>query len=434
MNNMWTVIRFTFMNKVRTKSFLVSTLIFALIITIGINLPFLIQMFTGDKAGSDETTRIGLVYGQEQTLAEQLETTWSSLPANSYEFVKYETADEAALNQDIKDGVIEGYFKFEAQDGNTFPTVVYSSEDEAMSPELQSNLQAALQVAKTRSIVEGLNLSDAQINELNMPVQIDARSISTNPSGNADGASDEKEGASEVINYIVVYALIILFFFTLMGTGNMIASEVTTEKSSRIMEILITSVSPLSQMFGKVIGMFLLGLSQIAAFGIVAAVNLMLPHNLDTLKDMNLDLSAIDPMLLVFGLIFYILGYFLYAMLYAAIGSIVSRTEDLGQAVMPITMLSLVAFYIAIFSLSAPNSMLMKVSSYIPFISPTTILVRIGLGDITVWEILLSLAILIAAILVFGWLAAKIYRTGVLMYGKRPTFKELRKAMKAYKM
>ncbi|MCM3261666.1 ABC transporter permease [Paenibacillus lautus] len=434
MNNMWTVIRFTFMNKVRTKSFLVSTLIFALIITIGINLPFLIQMFTGDKAGSDETTRIGLVYGQEQTLAEQLETTWSSLPANSYEFVKYETADEAALNQDIKDGVIEGYLKFEAQEGNTFPTVVYSSEDEAMSPELQSNLQAALQVAKTHSIVEGLNLSDTQINELNMPVQIDARSISTNPSGNADGASDEKEGASEVINYIVVYALIILFFFTLMGTGNMIASEVTTEKSSRIMEILITSVSPLSQMFGKVIGMFLLGLSQIAAFGIVAAVNLMLPHNLDTLKDMNLDLSAIDPMLLVFGLIFYILGYFLYAMLYAAIGSIVSRTEDLGQAVMPITMLSLVAFYIAIFSLSAPNSMLMKVSSYIPFISPTTILVRIGLGDITVWEILLSLAILIAAILVFGWLAAKIYRTGVLMYGKRPTFKELRKAMKAYKM
>lgn len=434
MNNMWTVIRFTFMNKVRTKSFLVSTLIFALIITIGINLPFLIQMFTGDKAASEETTRIGLVYGQEQALAEQLETTWSNLPSTAYEFVKYETADEAALNKDIEDGVIEGYLKFEAQEGGAFPAVVYSSEDEGMNPELQSNLQAALQVAKTRSIVAGLDLSDTQINELNTPVQIDARSIGTNQSGSAAGASDEKEGATEVINYIVVYALIILFFFTLMGTGNMIASEVTTEKSSRIMEILITSVSPLSQMFGKVIGMFLLGLSQILAFGIVAAANLMLPHNMDTLKEMNLDLTAIDPMLLVFGLIFYILGYFLYAMLYAAIGSIVSRTEDLGQAVMPITMLSLVAFYIAIFSLSAPESMLMKVSTYIPFISPTTILVRIGLGSIPMWEILLSLAILIVSILVFGWLAAKIYRTGVLMYGKRPTFKELRKAMKAYKM
>ncbi|KOP65103.1 ABC transporter permease [Bacillus sp. FJAT-18019] len=432
MNNMWTVIRFTFMNKVRTKSFVVSTLIFALIISIGINLPYLIQLFTGDKAGAEDITRIGLVYGQEQLLAEQLETTWSSLPATSYEFVKYETADEAALNKDIENGNIEGYLKFEKQEGNTFPTVVYSSEDEAMSPELQSNLQAALQIAKTRSIVDGLNLSESQIQELNQPVRIDARSIEG--ASKSGGASDEKEGSSEIINYIVVYALIILFFFTLMGTGNMIASEVTTEKSSRIMEILITSVSPLSQMFGKVIGMFLLGLSQIAAFGVVAVINLMLPHNIDTLKEMNLDLSAIDPMLLVFGLIFYILGYFLYAMLYAAIGSIVSRTEDLGQAIMPITMLSLVAFYIAIFSLSAPNSMLMKVSGYIPFISPTTILVRIGLGDIAVWEILLSLGILVVAILIFGWLAAKIYRTGVLMYGKRPTLKELGKAMKAYKM
>ena len=94
MNNMWTVIRFTFMNKVRTKSFLVSTLIFALIITIGINLPFLIQMFTGDKAGRrNHPHRTGLWTGA--TLAEQLETTWSNLPSTSYEFVKYETADEA---------------------------------------------------------------------------------------------------------------------------------------------------------------------------------------------------------------------------------------------------------------------------------------------------------------------------------------------------
>lgn len=434
MNNMWTVIRFTFMNKVRTKSFVVTTLIFALLISIGINLPYLIQLFTGDKAGAEEVNRIGLVYGQEQQLAEQLETTWSNLPATSYELVKYETADEAAINKDIENGIIEGYLKFEEQEGSTFPAVVYSSEEQIMSPELQSNLQAALQVAKTRSIVEGLNLTEAQIQELNQPVYIDARTIEEAGTSSAGGAFDGEEGSSEVINYIVVYALVILFFFTLMSTGNMIAAEVTTEKSSRIMEILITSVSPLSQMFGKVIGMFLLGLSQIATFGIVTVINLMLPHNIDTLKEMNLDLSAIDPMLLVFGLIFYILGYFLYAMLYAAIGSIVSRTEDLGQAVMPITMLSLVAFYIATFSLSAPDSMLMKVSGYIPFISPTTILVRIGLGDIALWEILLSLAILIVSILIFGWLAAKIYRTGVLMYGKRPTFKELGKAMKAYKM
>lgn len=430
MNSMWTVIRFTFMNKVRTKSFIVSTLIFALLITIGINIPFFIQLFSGDKA--EGPAKIGLVYEQQQSLAEDLTQGMGGLTTN-YELVKYDTLDEAALNKDVADGVIEGYIQFKAQEGSKFPAVIYSSEDDAISPELQSTLQAALQGPKTRSVVEGLTLTDDQIKEINTPVQINAQSVSGLGTGEENGTPAEK-AADEAINYVVVYALVILFFVTLMGTGNMIASEVTTEKSSRIMEILITSVSPLSQMFGKVIGMFLLGLAQIAAFGVVVAVNLMLPHNVDALSSLNLDLGAVDPMLLVFGLIFYIFGYFLYAVIYAAVGSIVSRTEDLGQAIMPITMLSLAAFYIAIFSLGAPNSTLMKVASYIPFISPTSMIVRIGLGEPPLWEILASLAILIVSILLLGWLSAKIYRTGVLMYGKRPSLKELGKAMKAYKM
>lgn len=418
------------MNKVRTKSFIVSTLIFALLITIGINIPYFIQLFSGDKA--DGPAKIGLVYEQEERLAEELTQVMSGLETD-YELVKYDTLDETALNKDVADGIIEGYIRFEAQEGSNFPAVIYSSEDEAIDPMLQSTLQAALQGPKTRSVVDGLTLTDEQINEINTPVQINAQSVSNPESGGENGAPVEEENHN-AINYVVVYVLVILFFVTLMGTGNMIASEVTTEKSSRIMEILITSVSPLSQMFGKVIGMFLLGLSQIAAFGVVVAVNLMLPHNIDALSSLNLDLGAIDPMLLVFGLIFYVFGYFLYAVIYAAVGSIVSRTEDLGQAIMPITMLSLAAFYVAIFSLGAPNSMLMKVASYIPFISPTSMIVRIGLGDPPLWEILVSLVILVVSIFALGWLSAKIYRTGVLMYGKRPSFKELAKAMKAYKM
>ncbi|SMF90974.1 ABC-2 type transport system permease protein [Paenibacillus uliginis N3/975] len=431
MNSMWTVIRFTFMNKVRTKSFIVTTLIFALLISVGVNLPYIIQLFSGEKAGAPE--KIGLVYEQQQQLAEDLTKGMSGLTTN-FELVKYDTLDEAALNKDVADGVIEGYIKFEAQEGSNFPAVIYSSEDEGIDPELQSTLQAALQGPKTRSVVEGLTLTDAQINEINTPVQINSQSVGDLKGGEAGGVTAGEHPSEEAINYAVVYALVILFFVTLMGTGNMIASEVTTEKSSRIMEILITSVSPLSQMFGKVIGMFLLGLAQIVTFGVVLVVNLMLPHNIDTFASLDLNLSAIDPMLLVFGIVFYIFGYFLYAVIYAAVGSIVSRTEDLGQAIMPITMLSLAAFYIAIFSLAAPNSTLMKVSAYIPFFSPTSMIVRIGLGNPPMWEILASLAILIVSIFVLGWLSAKIYRTGVLMYGKRPSFKELAKAMKAYKM
>ncbi|NMO97320.1 ABC transporter permease [Paenibacillus lemnae] len=433
MNNMWTVIRFTFMNKVRTKSFVVSTLIFALLITIGINIPFLIQLFSGDSNDADGgPVRIGLVYGEQTEIAEELNSTLGNITPD-YELVKYEALDENALNQDVAEGVIDGYLRFEAQEGSSFPAVIYSSEEEYIEPQLQAALQAALQGPKTRSVVNDLTLTDEQINEINTPVQISTNSVADQTDGGSE-ADGLMKAADEPINFIIVYALVILFFVTLMSTGNMIASEVTTEKSSRIMEILITSVSPLSQMFGKVIGMFLLGLTQIASFVIVAVINLMLPHNVDTMAKLDLDFSAVDPMLLIFGLLFYIFGYFLYAVLFAAVGSIVSRTEDLGQAIMPITMLSLAAFYIAIFSLGAPNSTLMKVSSFIPFFSPTSVIVRMGLGNAPMWEILVSLGILLVAILVFGWLSAKIYRTGVLMYGKRPSFKELRKAMKAYKI
>lgn len=431
MRNTWTVIRFTFINKARTKSFLVSTLIFALLITIGINIPYFIQLFSGGK--SDGPEQIGLVYGEHQVIAEELNSALAGM-TKDYEFVVYEKYDEATLNKDVSEEIIEGYIRFENREGSKFPAVTYNSEDESLDPELHSVLQAALQGPKTKSIIDQFDLTDAQIQEINTPVQIQTSRVAGSEDGVVEGAAGVSDKQQNPVNYIVVYVLVILFFVTLMGTGNMIASEVTTEKSSRIMEILITSVSPLSQMFGKVIGMFLLGIAQIALFGVVIAGNLMLPHNIEALASLDLDFSTVNPMLLVFGTLFYVLGYFLYAVLYAAVGSIVSRTEDLGQAIMPMTMLSLAAFYIAIFSLAAPNSVLMKVSSYIPFVSPTSMIVRIGMGDPPIWEILASIAILVLSILFFGWLSAKIYRTGVLMYGKRPTLKELGKAMKAYKM
>lgn len=429
MNKMGIVIGFTFRNKIKTKSFLVTTIILALIMSIGINIPYFIQLFTGNDL-KNEVTKIGLVYEQQAELAGHLDTYWQAQKNDDFVFVKYDVANEATLKKDIEDGKIEGYLQFAADDKVVFPTVLYSSgEEEGLSPVVQADLTGALQVVKTQYIVKDA-LTAEQTAELSTPVKFDTRQVNIT----GDVPKTEEEGAQKAINYGVVYLLLILFFFTTISTGNMIASEVTTEKSSRIMEILITSVSPLNQMFGKIIGMFLVGLSQIAVFAIVVIGNVMMPQNKAILADFNLNLSDVSTEVLVYGFIFYLLGYFLFAVLFAAIGSIVSRTEDLAQAVMPITMLTLAAFYIATFSFGAPNSMLMKISSFIPFFSPTTVIVRIGVGDIATWEIWVSILILVVSILVFGWLSAKIYRTGVLMYGKRPTIKELRKAMKAYKI
>ncbi|WP_172256549.1 ABC transporter permease [Saccharibacillus deserti] len=432
MNRLGTVIGFTFKNKVRTKSFLITTLLLALVMTIGIHVPFFIQLFQGDDTAGN---KIGIAAQENTEIAQQIEDYVAELPDNDIEFVRMEAEDTAALNEQAQTQDLAGYLQIvtapPAADGSAaFPQVSYISEGGSVPTDVQAVLQPALESAKTRFITEGA-LSDEQIAQLTTPVLLGASSYDETSGTGAAGAEEDKFNP---MNFITVYVLMTLFFFSAMLTGNMIASEVTSEKSSRVMEILITSVSPLTQMFGKVIGVFLVGLLQIAVFGVTIAVNLMLPYNRDVLAGFDLDFSQMPYDVLVYGLIFYVLGYFLYALLYAAVGSIVSRTEDLGQAVTPLTMLSLAAFYIGIFSLNNTDSLLMKISSFVPFTSPTTMIARIGLGEIAFWEIAVSLVLLLASIFFFGWLSAKIYRTGVLMYGKRPSFKELRKAMKAYKI
>ena len=180
--------------------------------------------------------------------------------------------------------------------------------------------------------------------------------------------------------------------------------------------------------------MFVITIAQVAFYVLVILGNASLPHNKGALGNLDIDLSLVDPVLIIYALLFFFTGFFLFATLYAAVGSIVSRTEDLGQAVMPMTFISLAGFYIAIFSISTPDSMLVKVTSYIPLFSPFTMLLRLGLTEVAMWETLVSFAILLVSIYVSVYVSAKIYRTGVLMYGKRPSWKEIRKAMKAYKI
>ncbi|KHF36094.1 ABC-2 family transporter protein [Paenibacillus sp. P1XP2] len=428
-NNLGTIIGFTFKNKVKTKSFLITTLVLAILITIGMNVPYFIKQFSGGDDGPD---RIGLLTGSGQAVATELEKYAAASGNKDYTFVKYEGNAEDPLKQDVKDGKLEGYLKFEEDPADSsFPKVVYAGEG-GMGQGLSTYLQGALQNVKTAMIAKDA-LTAEQIAALNKPVSLDSLDLSEEAKANA-GGDTEKERNQKIMNYVTVYFLMILFFSSNMMTGNMIAAEVTAEKSSRIMEILITSVKPLNQMFGKIIGIFLVGLVQIAVFGVVVVANLMLPNNVGMLQEFHLSLTDLNISVLMYGLAFYIVGYFLFAVLYAAVGSIVSRTEELGQAVMPITMLGLAAFYIGIFSISSPGTMLIKVTSFIPFTAPTAMLVRIGMGTVPTWQILISLALLVVSIIVFGWLSAKIYRTGVLMYGKRPSFKELRKAMKAYKI
>ncbi len=428
-NGFLTVMGFTVRNKFRSKSFIVTSVILALLVIVGSNLPYIISKFQ-----SGDASEVGMVAGD---VAARLEQYYGSqekaeLIVRQFPDQGSAAANEAAMKERISSGEIKGYLELgEIDAASGFPKVVYKSKA-TMDFGFTNKLQSGLQYVKNEDAAKGLPAATLQ--KLMAPVVIDNVQISTTDGGAGSVGKNGKSAEEVVIATGMVYVLVIVLFMGVMITGQLIATEITAEKSSRVMEVLITSVSPLKQMFGKIVGMLIVGLSQILLIAGVAVINLTLPHNIDTLKNLNIDLGAIDPLLIVFAVIFYLLGYFLYSTLYAAVGSIVSRTEDLGQAVMPLTLFSLAGFYLAIFGLTTPNATYVVISSFIPFFSPFLMFMRIGLTDPAWWEVALSLAILCGTIFGLGWLSAKIYRTGVLMYGKRPTMKELRKAMKAYKV
>ena len=430
MNKLWTIIGFTFRNKVRTKSFLVITLLLVALISIGMNIPFVIQQMKGDKADGAQTPGIGIVAEVGNKAAEELLAYTAPEWLAKVNMTRYASVEEAARQVPQSGGAVKGYLVFDAAVQEGVPPVTYYSVFGEMDERVMSFLQQSLQQIHAEQIA-GDRLTPEQFAAMGTPVSISVKphDLGVDAAGGGNGAQQKP---AALINYVLVYVQLLLFFLSIFLTGNMIASEVTAEKSSRIMELLITSSSPLTQMFGKVLGIFLIGLMQVILIAGAITVNLLLPHNKTILGDFNLDLGTLNMGLLSYGLALYVLGYFLYALLYAAVGSIVSRTEELGQATLPIMMLGLVALYIPVFSLQNADTLLVKIASFIPFTSPLTMLLRIGVGQTTLWEIAVSLLILLATIAVFGLLAARIYRTGVLLYGKRPSLAELRKAMRAY--
>ncbi|PZE20037.1 ABC transporter permease [Paenibacillus xerothermodurans] len=432
MSSFVTVMTFTMRNKLRTKAFLVTILIISIILSVVGNLPYImgkVQSTEPQKIGFVEAAAPGVTAPLKSYFDQaQQETDVRLIPLKP---TGSQSDTEVALKQAIADGSVDAYLTFEASPDAGFPKVTYKSVDVPNRGTLAA-LTAALRQIKTETVLHDTPLSNEQKKLLFSPVDIDMLQISADTdTGTAD---DGKTEAERRMALGLVYTLIIALFMGVMITGQLIASEITAEKSSRVMEILITSVSPLTQMFGRIGGMFLVGLLQLGVYVAVLLINLVLPHNREQLAAFNIDAGSIEPMLLLHAVIFYLTGYLLYAVLYAAVGSVVSRTEDLAQALMPLTLLSLAAFYIGIFGMAQPTSAFIQICSFVPFFAPFVMFLRIGLADPAAWEVALSLGILVLSIAVFGWLSARIYRTGVLMYGKRPNLRELRRAMRAFKV
>ena len=241
----------------------------------------------------------------------------------------------------------------------------------------------------------------------------------------------ENLGVNQADNFLYTYIMIVALYLVIMLYGQMVSTNVATEKSSRAMEVLITSAKPTSMMFGKVLASCLAGFIQlVAVFG-----SALIFYNLNKSywgDNMIIDsIFNIPPELLVYMLVFFILGFLIYAFMFGAVGSTASKLEDINTSVMPITMLFIVAFIVVMTSMSSGNvdNTIMKVCSYIPFTSPMSMFTRIAMSTVPWYEIAISIAILVGSTVGIGVLSAKIYRVGVLMYGTTPKISNIIKAV-----
>jgi len=244
-----------------------------------------------------------------------------------------------------------------------------------------------------------------------------------------------------------------LLFMFIIIYGNMIMRSVIEEKTSRIIEVIISSVKPIQLMMGKIIGTSLAGITQFAIWVVLGGVAMLILsaifgisfvdmqspqqeamqalQNSGNGNEMQLVMTAVYNLpianLVIAFLCFFLGGYLLYSSLYAAVGAAVDNETDTQQFIMPILMPLILAVYVGIFTvIEDPHGTVSTVFSFIPLTSPVVMLMRIPFG-VPIWQQLLSLGLLVGTFMFTVWFAAKIYRVGILMYGKKPTYKELYK-------
>src|SRR5690606_9801673 len=232
----------------------------------------------------------------------------------------------------------------------------------------------------------------------------------------------------------LVYVLLFVMYFAVILYVTMIATEVATEKSSRVMEILISSVHPVAQMFGKIFGVASVALTQLIIW--LGAGFLAIRNNMEELTGGFFDVFGFENTSLstiIYAIVFFLLGFLLYATIAAYLGSLVSRIEDANQVIVPLIWLVAIAFVLAVFGLGTPDAGYVTITSYVPFFTPMIMFMRVGLLDLPLWEPLLSIVLLVVTIILFALLGARVYKGGVLMYGRSNIFKDLKQALQLTK-
>lgn len=276
----------------------------------------------------------------------------------------------------------------------------YVVEDRSTYDTVQETFSEAAAATYRSQVLEEKGLDPAEIEAL----------YQTQPESETRVLGKDSAGS-----YAYTYMLIMVLYFLLIFYGQMIATSVTSEKSNRAIEILVTSVDSSSLIFGKVLAGAISGLIQCALIlGSAVGAYQIFRDSWGGLLDNVFDIPV--PVWATFA-VFGMMGYLLYAFCFGMLGALVSKTEDISKASAPVLMLYIISFFIAIFGLNDSNGLLVRAASFIPFTSSNGMLIRVAMGSVEMWEVIVSGVLLAAFCAGAGVLAAKIFRFGTLMYG-----------------
>lgn len=404
MKDLLVVMKFTMKDMIKRKSFIISTIIFLIMIVVGFNIPNILKSING------EDTSDKLVIVDEENIFEgsleslkNVDTGYEIEISNS----KYEEIKEKINNDEIESAIIvektNNNVKIRYIVKNT--TMMTNVPDDIIS--MMNSLYSNLQISK-------LGLTESQL-----------QSITPNFDYELEQTEEEKANG----NVFAIMLLSIVLFYAIYFCAYQVSSSITTEKTSKIIETLVTSTSPKTIVLGKTIGIGVVGLLQLILLvgtALISAKAFLDPELINSI----LDISAITPYLGIITVMYFILGYLAYALLYALTGSTVSKPEDIQSANGPVAMLAVIGFYLSYFTMMNPTSSLNVFASIFPISSPFCMPFRIMMGLASTTDVLISIAVLIITILVIAKVTIKIYSNAILNYGTKMGIKDI---MKIYK-
>ncbi len=414
MKDLKTVIAFSIKDMVKRKSFIISTLIILVLIVIGFNIPNIMNAITGSNEEIVETKLLivdskNLFEGTLSSL-NYMELGYSVQIANNE--VSFEDIKNKIENNDIKEAII-----IEQKEDGKYKIRYIVENVTQMASQMESipkDLMNSINTIYTNLQISKLGLTQEQIGSL---------------SPNFEFTIEQTEEQEVNGNIVVIMLLSIVLFYAIYFCAYQVSSSITTEKTSKIMETLVTSTSPRIIVLGKTIGIGIVGLIQICVIVGVALICANVFLDPEMLSNV-LDMSMMTPYLAIMTIVYFILGYFAYALLYALTGSTVSKPEDIQSANTPVAILAVIGFYLSYFTMMNPTSELNQFASIFPISSPFCMPFRIMMGVASTSEIILSIVILVITILIIAQVAIKIYSNAILNYGTKMTLRDIVKVYK----